>query len=426
MMISVTPHSSLCENKEVQKEISFNNNRQHSSEEDSLARWFQMLSQSRTESLNHVSEVVTDVLTFDNSSTTYSTREITTNYPLLNFSEYIGLLVSQQEQIHLDELQIHQKILSHRSEFVNNYKNVEKTVIQEISKFYGIHVQQDELFTTYRFLDDEEIGRVQCFNLQEMRDLTSDKRGPTLLHRACQYNYPNLVAFLIRYGVGEGGSSAFSVLDHNMSTPLHYACMSGALEAVTVLLSLHRKCVFDEIDIISMKDRFGNTPLHLAMQNSHFEILQTLINDQPQFINLKKTGNSQSLLHISVENFNVKGLKFILEQNSHRNPIFHTLDQFKCSPTLYAIKCYSKDEKEEQVAQWTRASSSHTVQFSPVSTLNRWIPSGTSSLQENSPNLENENSENLLMNSLIDYQDNPKRWNRLYFLSYLISKEIEW
>ncbi|KAG2374801.1 hypothetical protein C9374_010545 [Naegleria lovaniensis] len=407
------------------------------SEENILARWFELLSQGRTNSFHpstETNQAVSDVLTVDNhfvpivtTSTQTATTETRKSSPpsssFLNMSEYIGQLVFQQERIDSDELQIHQQIISHQSEFVKFYKNVEWTVIQQLSKFYGIQKNQQEQAL--------ELSTLQYLNLQEMRDLASDKRGPTLLHRACQYNYPNLVAFLIRYG---GGADAFSVLDNNLSTPLHYACMSGAFKAVTVLLSLHRSlCITSKIDIISMKDTFGNTPLHLAMQNSHFEILQTLIDYQPQCINLKKTGNSQSLLHIAVENFNVKGLKLILEQNSHRNPILHSLDQLKCTPLLYAIKCYSKDEKEEQVAKWTRASSSSgtavVVQVSPVSTLNspsRLFPSWDI---ENSPNLESQNFS--LEGLLLDEQDkSPKNkhqhWNRLYFLSYLISKEIEY
>ena len=84
------------------------------------------------------------------------------------------------------------------------------------------------------------------------------------MHLAAESNQPSIMVYFIHYQ----SQDIFSI-DEYVSTPLHWACYSGAEETVNLLLSLNAS--------INDKDKEGITPLHLAVQSNKekncFEII---------------------------------------------------------------------------------------------------------------------------------------------------------
>lgn len=83
-----------------------------------------------------------------------------------------------------------------------------------------------------------------------------NKKGATVLHRACQYGGDEAVLMLIKVGAN------VHARDNAGYTPMHYACYSGApsVPVMEVLLRNGAK--------INCIDNSGNTPLHIACMNS--------------------------------------------------------------------------------------------------------------------------------------------------------------
>ncbi|MCJ1404359.1 hypothetical protein MMC11_007584 [Xylographa trunciseda] len=95
---------------------------------------------------------------------------------------------------------------------------------------------------------------------------TKDGLGRTLLHRACESDYPQveIVRLLIDRGLD------INARGQRGETPLHYACRCGYLEIVQLLLDLHAD--------LSVKDGSPQqrTPLIVAWQNGETEIVNLL------------------------------------------------------------------------------------------------------------------------------------------------------
>ena len=282
-------------------------------------------------------------------------------------------------------------------------KEIEQCIISEMVSYFSSRETSD---------DARESSASFVIDVESIRD-DSDDRGATIFHRACQFNRVELIKFLLSVG----RHNLLTLPDRYGATPLHYACFSGSLDAVLTLLYDTPLC--GKLDISSIRDQFGNSPLHVAMNASFFDILQALIDYQPHLINLKKAGSSLSLLHIAAENFNINGLRFILERNAHRNPTLHTMDQFKCTPIMHAIKCFSKEEKEKNAN--TMDYESNSCPTSPTIS----IPLSTSSQSEDC--ILSEQTFN--MECTIEEPSWNDRWRKnrtkLQVLGYLLSKEID-
>lgn len=85
-----------------------------------------------------------------------------------------------------------------------------------------------------------------------------------LLHMAAEGNQPSMMVYLI-YNHAQDIFSG----DENGSTPLHWACYSGATESVNLLISLNAR--------INAQDKEKLTPLHLAALYNRVEIIIKLL-----------------------------------------------------------------------------------------------------------------------------------------------------
>jgi len=93
-----------------------------------------------------------------------------------------------------------------------------------------------------------------------------NKKKETPLHWAAKYNNRDAVAVLIAY-------EAEHLFDINGFTPLHVACESASIEAVSTLL-LDEKC---DINVV---DNHLNTPLHVAVSRGNVEIVNLLLHNK--------------------------------------------------------------------------------------------------------------------------------------------------
>ncbi|XP_023316094.1 ankyrin-1-like [Trichogramma pretiosum] len=99
-----------------------------------------------------------------------------------------------------------------------------------------------------------------------------DKLGFTPLHEALTNGHKNLVQFLLR-------KSANPNLANNMDelTPLHVLCRNNRdyYELAEILFELSDK-QYQPIQV-GAQDKFGNTPLHLALENGHKNLVLSML-----------------------------------------------------------------------------------------------------------------------------------------------------
>ena len=114
--------------------------------------------------------------------------------------------------------------------------------------------------------------------------------GKNVIHMAAEGNQPSMMIYLIT----KEHQSSQSV-DENGSTPLHWACYSGAEESVNFLLNLDVN--------IDAQDKEKLTPLHLALQKNANKYLTNIRGELP--IDLARKKNQKRIESILADdNFN--------------------------------------------------------------------------------------------------------------------------
>lgn len=162
----------------------------------------------------------------------------------------------------------------HRTVFKNNY-DLSLEIIEKVKKEIGIsrkykienyiNEKTNEGFTALHYATIN--GNMQIIKLLKQFGAKIEavtNLGKNVLHLAAESNQPStLIYFLL--------NEPLDILnvDENGSTPLHWACYSGALESVLYLLSL--KANINALD----KEKF--TPLHLASTNNREKIVRLLL-----------------------------------------------------------------------------------------------------------------------------------------------------
>lgn len=117
--------------------------------------------------------------------------------------------------------------------------------------------------------------------------------GKTALYWAVQHNHPDVVAVLVRAGVGLTRQVA-----GKQEHALHFAVQEGKLDVVKVLIE-------NNPELLNQVDEHGRTPLLLAMSEAHFEIVEFLL-QQPDvelntvsygFVGAEAKNNGKTALH---------------------------------------------------------------------------------------------------------------------------------
>lgn len=160
----------------------------------------------------------------------------------------------------------------HKSCFLNN-TSISFSIITETKNRIGysptfnafINAKTEEGLTALHYAAYKGNLELSKFLLQNGADVTAvTKLGKNVIHWTAEGNQPSLMIFYLFKRVID-----ISTQDYNKSTPLHWACYSGAYDSIKFLLSLNA-----EINAI---DKNELTPLHLATLYGKKDIIILLL-----------------------------------------------------------------------------------------------------------------------------------------------------
>ena len=202
----------------------------------------------------------------------------------------------------------------HRTVFANDYE-LTTFVLESLKKRLGfggsstlekfVNEKTNEGMTALHYAVCN--GNIKMITLLKSYGATFElitNLGKNAMHMAAESNQCSMIIYLL-YNEGQ---DIFSV-DENGSTPLHWACYSGAEESVNFLLSLHAN--------INAQDKEKFTPLHLAVLANKPKIVENLLHKGAD----KNIMNNKNELPRDIANKNhyVK-ISYLLE-NKEYNPL---------------------------------------------------------------------------------------------------------
>ena len=203
----------------------------------------------------------------------------------------------------------------HRSVFMNSFE-ITSLIIEELKKRLGfgasnqlskfMNEKTSEGFTALHYASSK--GNIKIAKLLIENGATVEattNRGKNVMHLSAESNQPSIMVYFIHYQAQD----VFSI-DECGSTPLHWACYSGAEETVSFLLSLKVS--------IDAKDKEGYTPLHLAVQAVKEKIVLKLLQNGADK-NIKNL-HGETPLDIAVKKKYYKIISILEEQDF--NPLF--------------------------------------------------------------------------------------------------------
>ena len=203
----------------------------------------------------------------------------------------------------------------HRSVFMNSFE-MTSLIIEELKKRLGfgasnqlskfMNEKTSEGFTALHYASSK--GNIKIAKLLIENGATVEattNRGKNVMHLSAESNQPSIMVYFIHYQAQD----VFSI-DECGSTPLHWACYSGAEETVSFLLSLKVS--------IDAKDKEGYTPLHLAVQAVKEKIVLKLLQNGADK-NIKNL-HGETPLDIAVKKKYYKIISILEEQDF--NPLF--------------------------------------------------------------------------------------------------------
>jgi ankyrin repeat protein len=203
--------------------------------------------------------------------------------------------------------------------------------------FYAIQIDYSNIFaqfgnlpfikTDYRetllhlAISNESINSLECilYNEKYRNYLIENTK---LLSTMCNFKFAKILNLhKINLNVG----------DSDKNTPLHHACESNNLEAISFLIQSGAK--------LNVKNKKGETPLHCALDCSSLEVMQLLIQNGADVNVRDKSG--KTVLHCAseIKDFSPEILELLIENNADLN-IVDTNGQ---SPIHYACLKGSAD-----------------------------------------------------------------------------------
>ena len=211
----------------------------------------------------------------------------------------------------------------HRSVFMNNLETT-KVIIKELKKRLGfganaqikkfINEKTNDGLTALHYAAYKGNIEIAKFLIENGASVdVINKRGKNIIHSAAEGNEPSIMIYFMYYHAQD----IFSI-DELGSTPLHWACYSGAEDTALYLISLNAD--------INAKDKEGLTPLHLAtISNKEKIVIRLLQKGADKSI---KNNKGETAYQIALKQ-NYNKIVFLLEDKDY-NPLC-TLD----SPIQY-------------------------------------------------------------------------------------------
>ena len=164
-------------------------------------------------------------------------------------------------------------------------------------------------------------------------------KGGTVIHLVCEGGHLDLVKYLVKYLVQQGGDPQRGRFSF---TPLHVACAAGHLDIVKYLVQQGSD---------PQRGRFSFTPLHVACAAGHLDIVKFLVkechcNPLLQMAALGIT-TGETPLHYACENMHFDVIAFLLSSG--------TVDRLlTCQKPSSVVRKVRGDDYVESHSSWDR------------------------------------------------------------------------
>ncbi|MEG4173133.1 MULTISPECIES: ankyrin repeat domain-containing protein [unclassified Microcoleus] len=221
------------------------------------------------------------------------------NYNLLHYAgskEVVELLIAKAVDVN-DKGTDGNTPLHFAAGFYRRKVEVAQTLI---AKGANVNVKNNKGLTPLHMARSKALAKILLaagakINIKE--ENARNGKGTTLLHNAAKIGFKELVQQLIKDGAN------IVIRDSINRTPLHYA----ATKEVATLLMLD----------INARDQYGDTPLHLAVQNNRPEIVSLLIANGAKVNVENASGNTP--LHLAVQNNRPEIVSFLIANGAKVN-----------------------------------------------------------------------------------------------------------
>ena len=160
----------------------------------------------------------------------------------------------------------------HKSCFLNN-TSLSLTIIRETKKRLGanqtfnafINSRTEQGLTPLHYTAYNGNLEVSKYLIQNGADVNAvTNLGKNIIHLSAEGNHPTFMIYYLYKKVID-----ISTQDYNKSTPLHWACYSGASDSVKFLIGLNAE--------VNAMDKNELTPLHLAVLHNRKDIVIKLL-----------------------------------------------------------------------------------------------------------------------------------------------------
>lgn len=224
--------------------------------------------------------------------------------------------LSSDSQATKDAFSYNQKIADSSIYFCSDRNNLSQKPTWEIFK---------DINTKETVSIEAEITCEEQRNLDIQYCMIADKDGDRALHIATVHEDVLLVKRLCALMKSVGAS--VDVFNYLRQTPLHLAVIVGNQHLVEILL--------EEGASPKLRDRYGNTCLHLAVKYKRLECLKVLLSNRLTRRILNSLNyDGYSALHVALTNKAIAAVKYLVKANcdidvqdgkSGRTPLFHAV-----------------------------------------------------------------------------------------------------
>ncbi|XP_064627394.1 transient receptor potential cation channel subfamily A member 1 homolog isoform X2 [Lineus longissimus] len=162
----------------------------------------------------------------------------------------------------------------------------------------------------YAGMRGNEVAAKDLLSFTECMFEATDKGLMTALHLAATHNQVEVAQLLIDAGC------SLRCLDEELSTPLHLACSEGSEQIVRMLFEAGEKLDgwVTISQMVTDQDCDGSTALHVAVENSHFEVAKLCI-EKGADVNTHRTGWNTAL-HLAAISGDIRIVKLLLDHNA--------------------------------------------------------------------------------------------------------------
>ncbi len=206
---------------------------------------------------------------------------------------------------------------------------------------------EDRIFELARKGNVEELRTLLETNLELVQCI--DKEGSTPIHQAARFNKSDVIEMLIAAPF----YADINCKDYNESTPLHWAAVHGAIEAILILCKNGAQ--------INIRDRYGKGPLHLAIVKRCYRGANVMLLYGAD-INYKRADGS-SAFHIACELGDLPTIEWLVTKDKvmvncrdkqGETPLLRAATQGKLEVVEYIMKTQlmswnARDDKQQSL-----------------------------------------------------------------------------